>query len=409
MTAFALAAVVLVLVALAWVIVPLMGVRGRGGIERDASNVQILRDQLAELDRDLVAGTLSGEQYDQAREELQRRVLEESVPAGAGVSTGRDGRWTAVILAIAVPIAAGLLYLQLGNLQVFAPHASGPEHALTAQEIEGLVAKLEARLRDHPDPEGYVILARSYTAMQRFPEAVAAYERAGDVVMQNPDVLADYADALAASTGGDLSGKPLELVKRALALDPSHLKSLALAGTEAFNRRDFKTAVAYWERMRPLVPADSPYGQSVASSIAEARKLGGIDGAVAPPAPPAHMAAAAAGGARITGVVTLAPEVAAKAKPDDTLFIFARAASGPRMPLAIMKRQVKDLPVEFSLDDSMAMTPAMKLSNFPEVVVGARVSQSGTAAPRSGDLEGLSGTIKVGAKDVAIVIDKVVP
>jgi cytochrome c-type biogenesis protein CcmH len=412
MTTFAVVAVVLVLVALAWVLVPLMGVRRGHGIERTASNVQILRDQLAELDRDLAAGTLSGAQYDQAREELQRRVLEESVPAGGAASPGQDGRWTAVILAVGVPIAAVLLYLQLGNLQVFAPQASGPEHALNAQEIEGLVAKLEARLRDHPDPEGYVILARSYTAMQRFPEAVSAFERAGDVVMQNPDILADYADALAASTGGDLSGKPLELIKRALALEPNHLKSLALAGTEAFNRRDFKTAVSYWERMRPLVPADSAYGQSVASSIAEARKLGGIDGAptlAAPAAPPAHVAVAAEGNARVTGVVTLAPEVAAKAKPDDTLFIFARAASGPRMPLAIMKRQVKDLPVKFSLDDSMAMTPAMKLSNFPDVVVGARVSQSGTAAPRSGDLEGLSGTIKVGAQDVAIVIDKVVP
>jgi cytochrome c-type biogenesis protein CcmH len=118
---------------------------------------------------------------------------------------------------------------------------------------------------------------------------------------------------------------------------------------------------------------------------------------------------AAASGGRVTGVVTLAPEVAAKAKPTDTVFIFARAAEGPRMPLAILKRQVSDLPFKFSLDDSQAMTPAMKLSNFPEVVVGARVSQSGTAAPQSGDLEGLSGTVKVGAKDVAIVIDKVLP
>lgn len=408
MTAFAVVAVVLVLVALAWVLLPLMGVRS-GGVERSASNIEILRDQLTELDGDLAAGTLSREQFDQAREELQRRVLEEAVPAGAAASTGQAGRWTAVILAIAIPIAAGLLYLQLGNLQVFAPQGSGPEHAMTPKEIEALVAKLEARLREHPDPEGYVILARSYAAMHRFPQAVAAFERAGDAAMQNPDVLADYADALAASAGGDLSGKPLALVKRALALDPNHLKSLALAGTEAFNRRDFRTAVEYWERMRPLVPADSPYGQSVASSIAEARKLGGIDGEVAPAVPPGHAAMAAAGGAKVTGVVTLAPDVAAKAKPDDTVFIFARAASGPRMPLAIMKRQVKDLPVKFSLDDSMAMTPAMKLSNFPEVVVGARVSQSGTALPQSGDLEGLSGTIKVGATNVAIVIDKVVP
>jgi len=407
MTTFAVIAALLVLVALAWVLVPLMRVRGAGGVERSASNVAILRDQFAELDRDLAAGTLSRAQYDQARDELQRRVLEESVNVDSASSTGHDGRWTAVVLAIAIPIAAGLFYLQLGNLESFAPRASAPEHAMSPQEIEGLVAKLEARLKDHPDPEGYVILARSYMVMQRFPQAVAAYERAGDAIMQDPNILADYADARAAAAGGNLSGEPLALVKRALEIDPNNVKALALAGTEAFNRKDYKTAVEYWERMRSLVPADSQFGQTVASSIAEARQLGGIGGAVVPAAPPAH--AAAAGGGRVTGVVTLAPEVAAKAKPDDTVFIFARAAEGPRMPLAILKRQVKDLPVKFSLDDSQAMTSAMKLSNFPEVVVGARISQSGTAAPQSGDLEGLSGTVKVGAKDVAIVIDKVLP
>jgi len=412
MTAFAGVAVILVLVALGWVLLPLMRARHAGGVERTASNIEILRDQLAELDRDLAAGTLSRAQYDQSREELQRRVLEEAVPAGAAPSAGQDGRWTAVVLAIAIPIAAGLFYLQLGNLKAFSPQSSAPEHAMSPEEIEGLVAKLEARLKDHPDPEGYVILARSYMVMQRFPQAVAAYERAGDAIMQDPNILADYADARAAAAGGQLSGKPLALVKRALEIDPNNVKALALAGTEAFNRKDYKTAVEYWERMRSVVPADSQFGQTVASSIAEARQLGGIDDAAVPPASPPQASpppVAAASGGSVTGVVTLAPEVAAKANPNDTVFIFARAAEGPRMPLAIVKRQVKDLPVKFSLDDSQAMTPAMKLSNFPEVVVGARISQSGTAAPQSGDLEGLSGTVKVGARDLAIVIDKVVP
>jgi cytochrome c-type biogenesis protein CcmH len=409
MSAFAVVAAGLVLVALGWVLVPLLRAPRTGGIERTASNIEILRDQLAELDRDLAAGTLSQGQYDQAREEIERRVLEEALPGGTVVPASQDGRLTAVLLAIAIPIAAGLLYLQLGNFEAFAPKSSVPEHALNPQEIEGLVAKLEARLQDHPDPEGYIILARSYMVMQRFPQAVAAYERAGDAILQNPDLLADYADATAAASGGELSGKALELVKRALALDPNHVKSLALAGTEAFNRKDYKTAIQYWERMRSLVPPDSQFGQTVAASIDEARKLGGIDGASAPvaTAPPAH--AVAADGGRVTGVVTLDPAVAAKANPDDTLFIFARAAQGPRMPLAILKRKVKDLPVKFSLDDSMAMTPAMKLSTFPEVVIGARISKTSTATPQSGDLEGLSGTVKVGTTDIAVVIDKVLP
>lgn len=406
-TTFAGVAAILVLVALAWVLVPLMRVRGPGGIERTVANIDILRDQLAEIDRDLAAGTLSQSQYDQAREEVERRVLEDAVPAGVAVAPGQGSRWTAVALAVVIPIAAGLLYLQLGNLNAFAPPSSEPRHALSEQQIEGLVAKLEARLRDRPDPEGYLILARSYMAMQRYPLAVAAYERAGDAVMQDPDVLADYADASAAAAGGVIAGKPLELVMRALALDPNHLKALALAGTEAFNRQDFKTAIAYWERMQSVVPADSQYGQTIAASLAEARKLGGIGGATAQAAAPSGEAAT--GGGRVTGIVTLDPAVAAKANPDDTVFIFARAAEGPRMPLAILKRQVKDLPAQFSLDDSQAMTPTMKLSSFPQVIVGARISRTANATPQSGDLEGLSGTIKVGATDVAVVIDKVLP
>ncbi len=412
-TVFAVVAAALVLVAVGWVLVPLMRARRTGGVERTASNIEILRDQLAEIDRDLAAGTLSRELYDQAREELERRVLEEAVPAGAPAQIGASGRWTAIVLAIAIPVTAGLLYLRLGNLNVFAPPPPAePQHAMSEREIDALVTKLEERLRNHPDPEGYIILARSYMAMQRYPQAVAAFERAGDAVMQDPDLLADYADASGAASGGELAGKPLALVKRALALDPNHLKSLALAGTEAFNRQDFKTAVDYWERMRSIVPDDSQFGQSILASIAEARKLGRLDGAVAsaaPPAKPATASPAVTSGGRVTGVVTLDPAIAAKASPDDTVFIFARAAEGPRMPLAILKRQVKDLPVQFSLDDSQAMTPQMKLSSFPEVVVGARISKTAKATPQSGDLEGLSGTIKVGATDVAVVIDKVLP
>jgi len=409
MTVFAFVAAALILVALAWVLVPLMRTGRGGGVDRAAANVDILRDQLAELERDLAAGTLSQTQYDQARDELQRRVLEEATPAAAGATAGKGGRWTVVVLAIAIPLAAGLLYLQLGNLDAFAPRPAAPEHALGAQEIEGLVAKLEARLRDNPDPEGYVILARSYMAMQRFPQAVAAFERAGDAIMQHPDLLADYADALAASTGGDLTGKPLALVERALSLDPNHLKSLALAGTEAFNRKDYARAIAYWERMPPLLPPDSPFAQTVAASIAEARQFGGIAAPAASAPPPAAAPEAAVGAGRVSGVVTLAPEVAAQADPNDTVFVFARAASGPRIPLAILRSQVKDLPLEFSLDDSLAMTPAMTLSKFPEVVVGARVSKTANATPQSGDLEGLSGTVKVGANGVAVVIDRVLP
>jgi cytochrome c-type biogenesis protein CcmH len=218
------------------------------------------------------------------------------------------------------------------------------------------------------------------------------------------DILADYADALAMSQGRKLAGKPMELVQRALKADPNQWKALALAGTDAFDRKDYRAAVGYWERLRTSVPPESDMAQSLESSIAEARELGGMGAAPKPAAP-----LAAAGGGRVAGTVKLDAALAARADPNDTVFIFARPAEGPKMPLAIVRKQVKDLPLTFALDDAMAMSPQFKLSGFSDVVVGARVSKSGQAAPQSGDLEGLSAPVKVGATGVAIVIDRALP
>jgi len=194
-------------------------------------------------------------------------------------------------------------------------------------------------------------------------------------------------------------------VRRALEIDPDHWKALALAGTAAFERKDYRQAVAYWERLQRLVPPDSEIGRSVNASIAEAQELGDTKAA----GKAAPKAAASATGARVTGRVSLAQGLVGKAQPTDTVFIFARAAGGPPMPLAVLRKQVKDLPLEFALDDSMAMAPSLKLSGFPEVIVGARISRSGSATPQSGDLQGLSQPVKVGATGVAVVIDTAVP
>ena len=223
-----------------------------------------------------------------------------------------------------------------------------------------------------------------------------------------------------------MQGKPLELVTRALAADPTQWKALALAGTEAFDRKDYARAVAYWERMKASVPPASQIAQSIDASIAEARELGGLKATTAAataPAPPAMTkgpAAAAAStaakapvagasGGTVAGTVTLAPALAAKVSPNDVVFIFARPVQGPRMPLAIMKKQVRDLPIAFTLDDSMSMSPTTTLSSAGEVIVGARVSRSGQAMPQSGDVEGFSPPVKVGARGVAVIIEKAIP
>jgi len=418
-TLFVLIAVGMVAIALAAVLIPLL--RGSTpGVLREATNVAILRDQLRELDADLYAGTMPRDRYDQAKQELLQRALEESKSVEAVAARApQSAAWTAAVLGSAIPIAALLLYLALGNHDAFAPLAvqSKPagEHKVTRQDIEALAEKLAAKLKDDPaNVDGWVMLARTYQALDRNEDSARAFDRAVALLPDNADLLADYADLLATIDGG-FREKSVQLIEQALKADPRHWKALALAGTAAFNRKDYKTAVGYWERMKATVPPTSPLAGSIDASIAEARELGGLKAAAAPAAPlPATPAAppaatAASAGARIAGTVQLAPALADKVSPTDTVYIFARAVDGPRMPLAILKKQAKDLPVTFALDDSMAMTPSLALSNFPSVIVGARVSKSGSATPQSGDLEGLSSAVKLGATGLAVVIDRTLP
>ncbi len=408
MTVFVLIAVVMAAAAAVWVLPALLRRRNaHDGAAGAAINLAVYRDQLAELDADLRSGTLSAAQYEQAKLEIERRVLEEGGGEGAPVPRiSGNGRWTAVVLAATIPLCAASLYWLLGNPDALAPQRAGVaagEHQVTAQEIEAMVAKLAARLEQNPDDaNGWAILARSYTSMQRIPEALAAFAKASALIKDDANLLADYADALAVSAGRSIEGKPLELIKQALKLDPNQWKALAMAGTAAFDRKDYHAAVAYWEKLLQRLPPDSGFRESLTASVAEARQLGGIKSA-ALPGPQAATAAS------VRGTVSLSPALAVKVSPTDTVFIFTRAAEGPRQPLAALRRQVKDLPASFALDDSQAMSAEMKLSGFREVVVGARISKSGSATPQSGDLQGISQKVNVGATDVVVVIDSVVP
>ncbi len=436
MTTFVAIAAVMVIVACAWVLVPLLRDRRAENVEGYASNLAILRDQLAELDSERSRGVLGDAQYEQAKTELERRVLDEARgPTAEAGAAPRAVTWTAALLGVLLPVGAAVIYVGVGSpeavsLAGFKEKAQSGKHPMSRNDVEAMVAKLAERMEKDPGNfEGWVTLGRSYYVMQRFPEAARAYARAVEIVPDNADLLADYADTLAVAQGRSLEGKPLEAIERALKLDPGQWKALALAGTAAFDRQDYAKAVAYWERLRTSVPPDSEIARSIGESIAEARALGGL----APPAkaapadpptakvatakpspaaaPPAGSPAPSTGpaGARVAGTVRLAPALAARAAPEDTVYIFARAATGPRMPLAILRKQVKDLPASFTLDDSMAMLESLKLSGQSDVVVGARVSRSGSATPQSGDLEGVSAAVKVGTTGIAIVIDSARP
>ena len=410
MIAFVLIAAFLVVAGLSWLLRPLVAKARPDGAVREASNLAIIRGQLEDIELDVSTGALSPEQSREARAELERRALDEGrAPTRSQTSTkapSAGGRRTALALTLAIPCAAALLYWQLGNFDAFAPPApAGVEQQVAPADVEQMVARLAAHLEEKPDDSrGWSVLARSYYAMNRFPDAAKAYERLAALEPDNADVLANYADALAMALGRNAAGKPMELVRQALKIDPAQWKALAIAGSEAFERKDFPAAVGYWERARAVVPADSELSKSIEGSIAQARAAGSLSavpsGAVSAPV-------GAKGGA-VSGTVTLSPTLAARADSADTVFVFARAAEGPRMPLAILRIRVADLPYRFALDDTQAMAPNMKISSFAEVVVGARISKSAEASARAGDLQGLSRPFKVGATDIAVVIDSVV-
>jgi cytochrome c-type biogenesis protein CcmH len=447
--------------------------------------VASLKQQLLHAQQLHESGALDAQAYAQTRATLERKLLDQvlaspaaeaeagdqsgraSKPGNAGKATSaraagvagaagaasaglpagaaRPRRSTVLAAAAFVTIVGVAGYLLTGSPSLIGETAAaaGPDGGASAphgmgDQIAGLVKRLEDRLKDKPDDaEGWAMLGRSYAVLGRMQEALPAYEKAIQLVGENAALLADYADVLALANNRSLEGEPMKVVERALKADPRQLKALSLAGTHAFDKKDYAGAVKYWERLmaaapgNPDAPRDPRFLDQVQASIDEARQLGGMPPspnkgksfAQAAPAqqPPMMGGGAAAGGgggeaapaapnpnAFVSGKVTLAAAVAAKASPEDTVFVFARAAEGPRMPLAIVRKQVKDLPIDFKLDDSMAMQPQMRLSAFPKVVVGARVSKKGDAVPQPGDLEGLSAPVAVGTAGLKIEISQVV-
>ena len=397
MTLFWISAALLAAAALAIVLRPLRGAK-RADASREALNAAVYRDQLRELEEDLRAGKIAQADHDRARAEVERRLLEDVKPERQKLSRV-PGR-APLYAAAALPVLALAVYFVIGNPRALDPAVR--DNGMGMQQIEAMVQRLADRLQKEPDDvEGWKMLGKSYTVMGRFGEAVNAYQKAAMRTPRDAQLLADLADALAMARGQTMKGEPEELVLRALQIDPKNLKALALAGTAAFERRDFRGAARQWERMLPLVEPDSEDARVIQSNIEEARAAAGA------PKPAAKERNAAAS-ARLQGTVKLAKDLASKVSPGDTLFVYARAVEGPPMPLAILRRSAADLPLSFSLDDSMAMSPATRLSAFPKVVVTARISKSGSATPQPGDLQGTSGAVANSAAGVQVTIDKLV-
>ena len=411
MSGFLLAALALIACAWLFLLPPLLrrDDADETQVRRDDLNLAVLRDQLHELDADLEAGVIERSAYDSARLELERRVAEEvGMPTRANTARA-PARWTSAGVALAVPLLAGALYVLLGAPLALEKVGQNP-HDAAPQPIEKMVESLAQRLQQRPDDiEGWHMLARSYNALERHREASNAYAHLLTKTPNDADLLADYADTLAMVMNRSLQGEPEKLIKRALAIDPGHFKALALAGSAAFERRDYAVALAHWQKLMDLAPADSDVARSTPASMSEARAMLGTSAQAAIKPPTAQMPqTAAVGEHRLEGVVELDPALRGQVKDTDTVFIFARASSGPRFPLAVLRKQVRDLPASFVLDDSMAMMPGTKLSDHATVVVGARISSTGSATPSPGEPQAQVDAVPRGAKKLRLRIVTIV-
>jgi cytochrome c-type biogenesis protein CcmH len=425
-TTFSVLAALMLAAALAFVLPPLLRTRGGANAAKRRAIEQAQR-----------AGVMS-------EKEASRKLAELGAPAAAPASGA-----VPAVLALLIPALAILLYRTVGEPRALDPvwrdavAATAPQTAGTEQapDMQQAVAGLAERMKSEPDDlEGWMLLGRAYKTMERFEPAREALANAYRLAPENPDVLVEYAEALVlASESRRFQGEALELLTRAVELQPDSQRGLWLMGIAAYQAENYAQSVQVWERLLASLPAGAEPRAALEERIADARQRGGLDrgegstgsprtgeansGAEKPaaqselattvrgePVEPSPRSEAQSSPPRLTVTVDIAPELKSKVGANDVLFVFARAAEGPRMPLAIQRLPAARLPVTVTLDDSTSMMPAMKLSLIPQVVVGARLSKSGQATPQSGDFETLSAPLaNTHAEPIVLTIDRVVP
>ena len=375
------------------------------------ANRFILRDQLAELDAERSAGAITDDEYTAMKIDIERRALaelESTRTDGSPAWTTRTSHWiVAAAIVIFVPISASLLYWRLGrpDLATSSPMpAPAAEQRGDLADLDAMAQRLRARLdaSGQNDGDGWALLARTYVELKRYPQAVTAFERASLLLGNDAQVLADYADAHTMENARQFDKKSLDLIALALKADPANPKALELDASAAYDSGNYKKAVAQWTKLLALVEPGSDHARVIAANISEASARAGT------PAPLAISAAsklpAATANAGVQGTVIISSALKARLSPSDTLFVFARAPSVSKAPVAIIRATAKELPFAFNLDDSRTMAAGSKLSALKEVEIVARISRSGTAVPQAGDLEGTVPAVKIGTAGVRIEI-----
>ena len=415
-------AIAMVVVSLVFILRPLLLELNKNDVDRAAQNVAITKERLNELKVELEQDTITQAEYEQTKEELEQALLndvEETNVKSQSTSNVSYTRFTRYFLIFSVPVLAIGFYTYLGSPDLIEAASSNVKQAAAPAghssssngkqaSVEDMVEKLAAKMKEKPDnAEGWFMLGRSYMSMGRYKEAVDALEKTNKLVPNNPVVMLRYADALTMLRGGRLSGKPFDLIKKAVEIKPDDPTGLWLLGMGYEEKGEYKKAISYWNLLLPLLKDNKSIDQ-VHNLIRSAKSKAGIsltDNVVQPAVKTKTKAVIS-----LKVNVSIDQSMLKNVSMGDIVFIFAKAISGPPMPLAVVRKQVKDLPLQVTLDDSMAMIPTMKISGFEKVNIIARVSKTGSPKSQSGDLQSKVVVVRPGQKDaVDLTINNILP
>lgn len=388
------------------------------------ANAKVYRDQIRDLDREHDSGHISDEEWQQSRDELSLRLLEDtSAQDDPQIKQQKPAVWTAIFVLVAVPLSTLGLYAGLGEPVALDPMSAKAPQQASPMEMLKMAENLAQRLEEKPDNlQGWVMLGRTYRSLEQFDKSIQAYDRALKLSADD-DLSLERVEVIAMKTQGNFEGEPWRVIRDILQRDPQNYGALLMAGSASFAHTKYEDALNFWLAARKTLDAQNPDLPELDNAIASVQeKLGIKPGSMTAgqavasiPAPttsdvPAAGASASANSAgSVSGQVTLSAALKSKVSGTDVVFVYATPANGERMPLAIFKTTVAQLPLNFRLDDSTAMSPERKLSSAGEVFVKVRVSKSGNAMPQSGDLSGSLGPVKVGAKGLSLEIKDQVP
>lgn len=388
MITFFLLAAGLVVVVLALLLPTLT--RNHHSADRREINVSIARSQLAELVQKQSDGELKQEEFEREKQRLERD-LADAISEDTERHRQHTGQWVLWPLAAFVPMLAGLIYLTVGTPDAIDPanRVAAAPPVQEAPDMREVVARIKERLQQDPDDAtGWFMLGRAHMTLGEFNEAVPAIRKAYEMTGDEPEIMVRLADAIAMSQGGSMGGEPEPLLVKALAMQPDNLQGLWLLGIAQNERGAHAEAVATWQTLLPLLAGDPRSQQQVQQLIADASAANGLANTPAANNAVTIQSETASDGASVTVEVALGEGVAADLPSDTTVFVYAKAQQGPPMPLAVSRHTLADLPLSIRLTDADAMMPAMKLSAFEQVIVGARVSLSGDAIAQPGDFIG---------------------